>query len=108
MYRFRSLTGRLHTAAGAVHIAVRRALPVRAGHRVPRDHRDLRAVARTRFRPFRLRAVEGPAAGRHRRARPGAGHVHQLGGHHQLVLNRAPSPTILPREACATYTHRRY
>lgn len=82
---FCSFIGRVHTATGAVHIAVRRAVPVRAGHRVPGHHRDVRPVARTGVRPFPLHPVEGHRAGGHRGAGPGVGHVHQLAGHRQVV-----------------------
>jgi len=80
-----SLAGRIHTATGVVHIAVRRALFVLAGHRVPGAHRNLRVMARPRLRPSQLRVMERHHADFRRLVGFCAGHLHQRSGHCQVV-----------------------
>lgn len=93
-----SRTGRVHTASGAVHLAVRCPVFVRAGHRVPGAHRDLRALVRTRLRPSLLRVVEGHYADNCRRLGPDPGHLHQRAGHRQVVLL---SPAVMEHTTLA-------
>lgn len=88
MTRFYSFVGRVHTAIGVVHIAVRRPVSVRVGHRVPGTDRDLRAVARTGLRPSQLRTVQGHRVDHHRHTGSGTGHVHQRTRHLQIVQLR--------------------
>lgn len=71
-----SSVGRVRAAPGTFHIAVRRPVPVHARPGVSGSHRDLRAMARSRLWPFRLRAVEGYRTDRNRRAGSCARHIH--------------------------------
>lgn len=93
-----SRTGCVHTASGAVHLAVRRPMPVCARHRISGAYRDLRAVVRTRLRPSLLRAVEGHRADNRWRLGPDPGYLHQRAGHRQVVLL---SPAVTERTTLA-------
>lgn len=93
-----SHTGCVHTASGAVHLAIWRPMSVCAGHRVSGAHRDLCAVVRTRLRPSLLRAVEGHRADNCWRLGPDPGHLHQRAGHRQVVLL---SPAVTERTTLA-------
>lgn len=70
-------------AAGAVHLLVRRVLPVGAGHRVPGYHGPVRVVPELRVAA--LGAGEGHGAGGGGHRGPAGRHLHRAAQHRDVL-----------------------
>ncbi|XP_039763928.1 proton-coupled amino acid transporter-like protein CG1139 isoform X2 [Pararge aegeria] len=95
--------------ARALHIAVRRAVPLGAGHLLPGAHGALRELPAARQRSPQRAVRKGHSAVHHRHSGPGGGHVHGAGQHRALVPaggRGGAARLVPPRRAARRRTER--